>query len=568
MDVIEGSDMQIDTERLATLHTSKLEQLKDTASEAGIPRTGSVERLRIRLIQSIIIPEEDLSWDGIQDISNQQLTDLLKIFGIKSSGSQKDKRQRIWLHIYHDPKKLTIDSLAEMNRDDLHELCARLEMPRSGNKTQLVGRVAGVLSNQEGAWGRIKRSVKRGSSSSTPSPRPSVPVPTSNTPTSTPPTQEIIQTKIEEVKEEPETEFIEETSDEEELVEENTIQDSKPLTQTIEVGAEIAFREVENREAELRSLIRDFLIIGEQSPEDIAAFIEDLNPRGFDISHNIVKEFILNLIQEMAQRKEKEHEAQSLLPGSWRERQAIRRFEEERGGLLDSLEEILLTSRGDIPSARMAFENFATGAGLDLELPAISGRVHGLFDLQISLNDMEMDIDPVAARRDRAIRLLLRRVDEIDNVAKSTLERMEQQIEALERIVETVIRRNEGKFTSLEHSLMIRFLERRGWDANHPEVRPRLIAAAGVLAVEMGYISEAEMPTLPGQIALDPERVSDVVDTLNDVLESFGKKPARSVEELNEIDVEDIDEMESARRTLDSADEILDRLRQLGQEGV
>ena len=560
--------MQIDTERLATLHTSKLEQLKDTASEAGIPRTGSVERLRIRLIQSIIIPEEDLSWDGIQDISNQQLTDLLKIFGIKSSGSQKDKRQRIWLHIYHDPKKLTIDSLAEMNRDDLHELCARLEMPRSGNKTQLVGRVAGVLSNQEGAWGRIKRSVKRGSSSSTPSPRPSVPVPTSNTPTSTPPTQEIIQTKIEEVKEEPETEFIEETSDEEELVEENTIQDSKPLTQTIEVGAEIAFREVENREAELRSLIRDFLIIGEQSPEDIAAFIEDLNPRGFDISHNIVKEFILNLIQEMAQRKEKEHEAQSLLPGSWRERQAIRRFEEERGELLDSLEEILLTSRGDIPSARMAFENFATDAGLDLELPAISGRVHGLFDLQISLNDMEMDIDPVAARRDRAIRLLLRRVDEIDNVAKSTLERMEQQIEALERIVETVIRRNEGKFTSLEHSLMIRFLERRGWDANHPEVRPRLIAAAGVLAVEMGYISEAEMPTLPGQIALDPERVSDVVDTLNDVLESFGKKPARSVEELNEIDVEDIDEMESARRTLDSADAILDRLRQLGQEGV
>ena len=560
--------MQIDTERLATLHTSKLEQLKDTASEAGIPRTGSVERLRIRLIQSIIIPEEDLSWDGIQDISNQQLTDLLKIFGIKSSGSQKDKRQRIWLHIYHDPKKLTIDSLAEMNRDDLHELCARLEMPRSGNKTQLVGRVAGVLSNQEGAWGRIKRSVKRGSSSSTPSPRPSVPVPPSNTLTSTPPTQEIIQTKIEEVKEEPETEFIEETSDEEELVEENTIQDSKPLTQTIEVGAEIAFREVENREAELRSLIRDFLIIGEQSPEDIAAFIEDLNPRGFDISHNIVKEFILNLIQEMAQRKEKEHEAQSLLPGSWRERQAIRRFEEERGGLLDSLEEILLTSRGDIPSARMAFENFATDAGLDLELPAISGRVHGLFDLQISLNDMEMDIDPVAARRDRAIRLLLRRVDEIDNVAKSTLERMEQQIEALERIVETVIRRNEGKFTSLEHSLMIRFLERRGWDANHPEVRPRLIAAAGVLAVEMGYISEAEMPTLPGQIALDPERVSDVVDTLNDVLESFGKKPARSVEELNEIDVEDIDEMESARRTLDSADAILDRLRQLGQEGV
>jgi prefoldin subunit 5 len=261
-----------------------------------------------------------------------------------------------------------------------------------------------------------------------------------------------------------------------------------------------------------------------------------------------------------------EHEAQSHLPGSWRERQAIRRFEEERTGLLDELEEVLLASKGDVPGARMAFENLAKEAGLDLELPSISGRVHGLFDLQISLNDMEMDVDPVAARRDRAIRLLLRRVEEIDDVARSTLERMEQQIEALERVVETVIRRNDGKFTSLEHSLMIRFLERRGWDVNHPEVRPRLIAAAGVLAVEMGYISEAEMPTLPGQIALDPERVSDVVETLNDVLESFGKRPARTVDELEQMG-EEVDEIESARRTLDSADLILDRLRQLGEEG-
>ncbi|MEC7601718.1 MAG: hypothetical protein VYB83_02780, partial [Candidatus Thermoplasmatota archaeon] len=155
------------------------------------------------------------------------------------------------------------------------------------------------------------------------------------------------QMNTEEMNEEPETELIEVIADEEghaeEIAyeeghaEEIAVNETKPLIQTIEVGAEIAFREMENREAELRSLIRDFLIIGEQSPEDIAAFIEDLNPRGFEVSHHIVKEFILNLIQEMAQRKEKEHQAQSLLPGSWRERQAIRRFEEERGELLDSL---------------------------------------------------------------------------------------------------------------------------------------------------------------------------------------------------------------------------------------
>ena len=77
---------------------------------------------------------------------------------------------------------------------------------------------------------------------------------------------------------------------------------------------------------------------------------------------------------------------------------------------------------------------------------------------------------------------------------------------------------------------------RRGWDTNHPEVRPRLIAAAGALAVEMGYISENDM-YLPGQIALDPERVTNVVETLNEVLESFGRKPARTVEELDEIQI-------------------------------
>jgi hypothetical protein len=556
----EAADMEIDTERLAILHTSKLEDLKDIASESGVPRTGSVERLRIRLIQATILPSEDLTWEGIQDLSNQQLTDLLKIFGIKSSGSQKDKRQRAWLHIHQDPKKLTIDSLTEMNRDDLHELCARLEMPRSGNKTQLVGRVAGVLSNQEGAWGKIKRSVKRGATSSSPTSKPT-PAPKPEIVPNEPEVEDqAVEVEVEDV--EVEVEDVEEDS-----VEEIPPEETKPLPQTIEVGAEIAFREMENREPELRSLIRDFLLIGEQTPEDIAAFIEDLSPRGFDVSHHVVKEHILNMIQEMAERREMEHEAQSHLPGSWRERQAIRRFEEERTDLLDELEEVLLASKGDVPGARMAFENVAREAGLDLELPSISGRVHGLFDLQISLNDMEMDVDPVAARRDRAIRLLLRRMEEIDEVARSTLERMEQQIEALERIVETVIRRNDGKFTSLEHSLMIRFLERRGWDVNHPEVRPRLIAAAGVLAVEMGYISEAEMPTLPGQIALDPERVSDVVETLNDVLESFGKRPARTVEELDQMDSEEIDEAESARRTLDSADAILDRLRQLGEEG-
>tara|TARA_B100000902_G_scaffold176616_1_gene170307 strand:- start:11105 stop:12787 length:1683 start_codon:yes stop_codon:yes gene_type:complete len=553
---------------LVTIQTGRLEELKEIAANHSISRTGSVERLRVRLIEQLILDEEELAWDGIQDMSNRHLTDVLKVFGIKSSGSHKDKRQRLWLHVHQDPKTLSIDTLPDMNRDDLHELCARLEMPRSGNKTQLVARVGGVLSSQEGAWGRIKRSVKRGAvaPAKVPASQKEAPIPVENTPIQentmdvpaieedTPEEETVVEAPLEEV-----------TPDE---ATEDHVADTRPLSSTIEAGAEIALNDLQSREAEVRSLIRDFLLLGDQTPEDITAFIEDLKPRGFAVQHSIVRDAILDLVAEMAERRAAEQEAQSLLPGSWRERQAIRRFEELRNSLLDVLEETLLSARGDIPAARMGFENHARESGLDLELPAISGRIHALFDLQISLNEMEMNVDPVAARRDRAIRLLLRRVDEIDATARATLERMEMQIESLERIVETVIRRNDGQFTSLEHSLMIRFLERRGWDANHPEVRPRLIAAAGALAVEMGYISEDQMPTLPGQIALDPERVTNVVETLNEVLESFGRKPARTVEELDNNEEEDVDEAEVARRTLDAADAVLDRLRKMTEEGA
>ncbi len=553
---------------LVTIQTGRLEELKEIAANHSISRTGSVERLRVRLIEQLILDEEELAWDGIQDMSNRHLTDVLKVFGIKSSGSHKDKRQRLWLHVHQDPKTLSIDTLPDMNRDDLHELCARLEMPRSGNKTQLVARVGGVLSSQEGAWGRIKRSVKRGAvaPAKVPASQKEAPIPVENTPIQentmdvpaieedTPEEETVVEAPLEEV-----------TPDE---ATEDHVADTRPLSSTIEAGAEIALNDLQSREAEVRSLIRDFLLLGDQTPEDITAFIEDLKPRGFAVQHSIVRDAILDLVAEMAERRAAEQEAQSLLPGSWRERQAIRRFEELRNSLLDVLEETLLSARGDIPAARMGFENHARESGLDLELPAISGRIHALFDLQISLNEMEMNVDPVAARRDRAIRLLLRRVDEIDATARATLERMEMQIESLERIVETVIRRNDGQFTSLEHSLMIRFLERRGWDANHPEVRPRLIAAAGALAVEMGYISEDQMPTLPGQIALDPERVTNVVETLNEVLESFGRKPARTVEELDNNEEENVDEAEVARRTLDAADAVLDRLRKMTEEGA
>tara|TARA_B100001996_G_scaffold336523_1_gene287838 strand:+ start:36 stop:710 length:675 start_codon:yes stop_codon:yes gene_type:complete len=56
---------------------------------------------------------------------------------------------------------MTIERLAEIDREKLHELCQYLELPLTGNRTVLMGRVAGVLTSQSKGWGRIKRSLRR-----------------------------------------------------------------------------------------------------------------------------------------------------------------------------------------------------------------------------------------------------------------------------------------------------------------------------------------------------------------------------------------------------------------------
>jgi hypothetical protein len=92
---------------------------------------------------------------------HREIGEVLKIFGIKSSGSHKERRQRLWLHLNFDSRRMTIERLAEIDREKLHELCQFLELPLTGNRTVLMGRVAGVLTSQSKGWGRIKRSLRR-----------------------------------------------------------------------------------------------------------------------------------------------------------------------------------------------------------------------------------------------------------------------------------------------------------------------------------------------------------------------------------------------------------------------
>jgi len=146
---------------LDALYRGRLIELRERAEEAGLSKSGSVEVLRARLIRNQILSESDLSWEGIQSMSHKEIGGMLKLFGIKSSGSHKERRQRLWLHLNFDSRRLTVERLAEMERDELHGLCQRLELTLTGNRTVLMGHVAGVLTSQANGWGRIKRSLWR-----------------------------------------------------------------------------------------------------------------------------------------------------------------------------------------------------------------------------------------------------------------------------------------------------------------------------------------------------------------------------------------------------------------------
>jgi len=153
--------LEIDKVLLDALYRGRLVELRKRAEDAGLSKSGSVEVLRARLIQNQILSDVDLSWEGVQSMPHKEIGGVLKLFGIKSSGSHKERRQRLWLHLNFDSRRLTVERLAEMERDELHELCQRLELPLTGNRTVLMGHVAGVLTSQANGWGRIKRSLWR-----------------------------------------------------------------------------------------------------------------------------------------------------------------------------------------------------------------------------------------------------------------------------------------------------------------------------------------------------------------------------------------------------------------------
>ena len=566
---------------LGELYQARFDGLKDMAQQHGLSKAGPVEALRARLIQHLIFPDWDFSAAGLRSIANSDLGEILGVFGIKKSGSIKARRQRLFLHLNHDPKSLAVEKLDDMTKDELHGMCKDLELPLSGNKQTLLARVAGVLASQENAWGKVKKSLRR--------PRGPVRLP-SAAPQPTPATVEsTVASFVEDHEEgwsfEDETELREELatighdasrSTVDALVDQQLRQEEPapstipPMVQhtgggeTHSLETETALMELRERAAEVQAFARDFLMVSSTTNQaDMEAFIHSLRGQGFATDIPAVHQAVATMIMELDYRVQNESTASTAMPQSWTEREALRRFEEVRSTLRDRLENILALHAMDVVKARMAFEQEGRDLDLDLRVPSVSGRLHALFDLHIEIAESQALHDPVVQRRQRMMRILHRGAVHMTTTERMTIERLERNIASFEELVQTILESGEEGFDDAQQALVIRFLESKGYEVNTSTLRPRILACAGILGAELGYLSPSEIPRIAPGVLVTETEVDAIVTELKSLAASF--KPASdNVQEEEEAVAESVsdasDNIARVRGKIDRVDELLNRL--------
>jgi len=611
--------------QLSDLFPARLEQLKQLAAEHDLPRSGGVEQLRARVIEKLVLGDWVLDWSSIQSFSKRQLTQLLATFGIKRSGSIKEQKQRLWLHLNHEPKKLALDILDNRSRDELHDLCIHLGLPRSGSKSQLFGRVAGVLASQEGGWGKVKRSLRRGTAVIPTPPVPDTMSVTTEDPEVLPEFEETVleaqPAQIDERPHVPGTRMVSEIDQEadfeaievavsaftdthggawsdaeeaalygelsraghpvhladvsrrlHELLERGTAAPAVPIPEipktppaSADPDEQNALVNLDSRMAELDHAIRDFLLDGDISDqEDVAAFLTSLKREGIPVEMPLVRRQVIERMNHIEQLLEVERNSISTMPHSWRERHALRRLEDLRMHLLKELEEIFREHPRNLVKARMAFEKFASEQELDLRLASVSGRLHGLFDLHVSLNSHLLGNDPRAPRREKALRILNHEAMDLDDVDRSTLERIEQNIEGFEHVVEAILSRNPGEFDEDQQILLIRFLEQRGYDVDRPDMRPRVLAAAGILGAEFGHIDIEKVPRVGPAGLVSEAQVNAVVADLKRLATTMAadRAPVAAEDPIEEPTAGAVhrNRLDGLKHKLDSVDDLLNRI--------
>lgn len=566
---IRGIPMEDKQALLSELHQARLDRLKEICAQHGISKNGSVEVLRAKLIAELVLDEWDLSPDGIPQILNNDLGEVLAVFGVKKSGSIRERRQRLFLHLNHDAKQLTPEKLDNLSRDQLHDLCSKLDLPRSGTKQALLMRVAGVLTSQMGAWGVIKKSLRRprGAPKLIQIPYPSeddvVNVKTVPTAISVPEPIDVVEkpeiTIIEETIE-PAIEIIDEPSEVE-----TAVDFSEPEQEITTIKTTANVMEIEGRTAEIDALCRDFLIVGSvEDSDDVDAFVASLESYGFELNDPNSVNFVKSRLVYLDSMAKEEKDAMHSMPNSWREREALRLFEDSRSILRESLPEIIAENDGEMVKARMAFEDKARDLKLDLRLPSISGRVHALFDLQVSLDQEIAASNPKNARRTRVIRILQHGSIHLSTNDRRTLDRLERNIAGFEQLVETILEKSGSVYGETQQTLVIRFLEKKGYAVNNAEIRPRVIAAAGVIGAELGHISPSDIPRLAPGIKVSDTEVDSIITDLKRLAQQFRTTDEEDKDEeieLAESVADAAERVNSIRKRIDGVDDLLARLK-------
>ena len=81
--------------------------------------------------------------------------------------------------------------------------------------------------------------------------------------------------------------------------------------------------------------------------------------------------------------------------------------------------------------------------------------------------------DPNLARRNRVLKILHHGSIHLTPSERRTIERLERNMTGFEQLVETVMESSEGTFSEHQQSLVIRFLESRGYEVNTKDIRPK-----------------------------------------------------------------------------------------------
>ena len=581
---------------LCELYQARFDRLKEIASVSELPKNGPVEIVRARLIKNLVLTDWDLSKENIKAIKNKHLGEILGVFGLKKSGSIRERRQRLYLHLYEDPKLLTAENLDSMNKQDIHALCKILELPLTGDKQTLLVRVAGVLASQQGSWGKVKKSLKRKNDNA--KAKIVIPNPADDEEVSETTIQASVDRFIQEHPEgwsfEDESELrnnlaedgldisrveVSSTIDEalRNVQDENEVEEPIPqmnqsapsIAGAVEIDSlerEAAILEVQSRMAEIESAARDFLTVSSTSnSQDFEAFIDSLSNHSIPVDIMSVRAYLTDVIMKLEFKIDSEKDAINSMPNSWSEREAIRQFENARASLRDQLSNTIDLHEGDLVKARMAFEEIAKSMGLDLRIPSISGRIHALFDLHVDLSEAEGLQDPNIARRNRVLKILHHGAVHLSPEERRVIDRLERNITAFEQLVETVMESSEGNFSEAQQALIVRFLESRGYDVNTPDLRPKILASAGIIGAELGYISPAEIPKIAPGVALSDNEVDSIIIELKTLANTF--KPSKTNNTAEDLIAEDEElsdageRLKSAKEKIDHIDDILARLR-------